>query len=236
MEHRAEAFLNAFGEIEQALRRQLRASSSATFSELLIDGTRRSGAVRQYEVDLREYAELRNAIVHQRTDGHAIAEPYVEVVRHIERIRDRVARPPGLLPLAAQPVITCEATDDIGKAAMQMRQGNFSQLPVYEEGRFVQLLTAETIARWMAAALQDNQGLLEDVPVAEVLPHAETVDNVTFLGRAATAFDALEAFDAFFRRGRFLNAILVTERGSQAQKPLGIVAVADIPAILSSTQ
>jgi hypothetical protein len=236
MEQRAEAFLNAFGEIEQVLRRQLRAQAFTTFSQLLIDATKRSPGVRQFEVDLREYAELRNAIVHQRTDGHAIAEPYVDVVRDIERIRDRLVRPPGLLPLAAQPVVTCEASDHIGSAAMQMRQGNFSQLPVYEDARFLQLLTAETITRWMAFTLRDNDGLLEEVPVAEVLPHAETTDNVAFLSRGATAFDALGAFEEFFQRGQFLNAILLTEAGSTAQAPLGIVAVADIPEILASTR
>ena len=160
---------------------------------------------------------MRNAIVHQRTDGHAIAEPYVDVVRDIERIRDRLVRPPGLLPLAAQPVVTCEASDHIGSAAMQMRRGNFSQLPVYEDARFLQLLTAETITRWMAFTLRDNDGLLEEVPVAEVLPHAETTDNVAFLSRGATAFDALGAFEEFFQRGQFLNAILLTEAGSTAQ-------------------
>lgn len=214
MEQRAEAFLNAFGEIEQVLRRQLRAQASTTFSQLLIDATKRSPAVRQFEVDLREYAELRNAIVHQRTDGHAIAEPYVEVVRDIERIRDRLVRPPGLLPFAAQPVVTCEASDHIGSAA----------------------LTAETITRWMAFTLRDNDGLLKEVPVADVLPHAETTDNVTFLGRAARAFDALGAFEEFFQRGQFPNAILLTEAGSTTQAPLGIVAVADIPQILASTR
>ena len=236
MRDRAEAFLDAFGEIERTLRREVGGSSSATFSELLIDGRKRLPAVRQYEVDLREYAELRNAIVHQRTDGHAIAEPYVEVVRHIELVRDRLVRPPGLLPLAAQPVVTCEPSDAVGYAALQMRSGNFSQVPVYDDGRFLQLLTAEIIARWMALALSDNDGLLEDVPVAEVLPRAETTDNVTFLGRGATAFDALHAFDEFFRRGHFLNAILLTEVGSPNQTPLGIVAIADIPKILALTR
>ena len=67
MEQRAEAFLNAFGEIEQVLRRQLRAQASTTFSQLLIDATKRSPAVRQFEVDLREYAELRNAIINAPT-------------------------------------------------------------------------------------------------------------------------------------------------------------------------
>lgn len=236
MEDRAEGFLNAFGDIERALRRELGASSSASFSEMLVDGCRRFAVVRQFDVDLREYAELRNAIVHQRTDGHAIAEPYVVVVRHIEHIRDRLVRPPALLPLAAQPVIKCEASEAIASAALKMRTGNFSQVPVYDGARFQQLLTAETIARWMAFALGENDGLLEDVPVADVLPHAENTDNVTFLPRTATAFDALQAFDEFFRRGKFLNAILLTQVGSRDQAPLGIVAVADIPKLLASTQ
>lgn len=119
---------------------------------------------------------------------------------------------------------------------MQMREGDFSQLPVYDDSRFVALLTAETIARWMAQELRENEGLIEEVPVSEVLPHAESAHNVTFLGRAATVFDALESFAAFFHRGYTLNSILITETGVPDQHPLGIVTVTDIPAVTALTR
>lgn len=237
MGDQTERFLDAYAEIEHFLRRKLKAGSYEPFAALLRAASKTDAAMLQYEDDLREYAELRNAIVHQRSpDGHAIAEPYLDVVIDIERVRDRLLKPPELRALAAYPVVICRPSQRVGTAAMLMRDGDFSQLPIYEDSRFIGLLTAETMARWMAQELRENEGLVEDVAVVEVLPHAESSDNVTFLPRTATVFDGLQAFESFLRRGLNLNAILLTDSGVRDQTPLGIATIADVPRLLSSTR
>jgi hypothetical protein len=85
----------------------------------------------------------------------------------------------------------------------------------------------------MAVELRENIGLLEEVPISHVFLTLKR-PNFTFLPRIATAFDALDAFDSFVRRGLYLNAILITDTGSASQRQLGIVTVADMPQILAS--
>jgi predicted transcriptional regulator len=230
-------FLDAYAEIEQYLRRKLKADISESFVALVRAASRSDPAVGRFGDDLREYAELRNAIVHQRApDAHAIAEPYLSVVVDIERIRDRLLKPPALSAFAAHPVVVCGLSEHVGVAAMRMRDGDFSQVPIYDESRFVGLLTAETVARWMAQELRENDGLLADVRVAEVLPHAESTENVSFLPRTATVYDGLQAFDSFLSAGLHLNAIVLTESGAPDQGPLGIVTIADVPRVLASVR
>ncbi len=88
--------------------------------------------------------------------------------------------------------------------------------------------------RWVAARLAtDDVGLLEEIAISDVLAYTEDPDNHRFLARQASVFDALDAFDAFSRRGKSLDAILITESGRRDQTPLGIVTVFDIPQLLA---
>src|SRR4051812_42816091 len=43
------------------------------------------------DTDLKEFADLRNAIVHERRGGHSIAEPHEKTVRRLEEIPTRPA-------------------------------------------------------------------------------------------------------------------------------------------------
>ena len=111
---------------------------------------------------------------------------------------------------------------------------DISQIPVYAESQFVELLTAETIARWVAHELSSGLGLLEEASLRAVLEFTEDAEHYAFLARVATAFDALAAFDDFAQQGKYLDAILITNSGKRDEKPLGIVTTFDIPTLIAA--
>lgn len=133
----------------------------------------------------------------------------------IEEIRKIIEDPPRVLQVLQVSVQTCHGDDLVGSAARQMYDGDFSQLPVYEDGSFVALLTAETVARWLAACLESGIGLVGEAPVREVVGYAEDPDNHQLLGREATVFDALRLFEEYSERGKSLDAIVVTHAGGR---------------------
>jgi predicted transcriptional regulator len=231
---RADQFLAAFSRIERKLRDFAEADRSASFYALVDRAAQRSRAVKQFSADLKEYADLRNAIVHERGGGHPIADPREDTVRAIEEIRAVLEDPPILLQVVKVTVETCRIDDPVGRAARQMYDGDFSQLPVYEESAFAALLTAETVARWLAACLEGGIGIVEEAPVRDVLAHTEDPDNHRLVSRDATVFDALQLFDAYSEHGKSLDAILVTHSGRREEKPLGIVTIYDIPRLLTT--
>ncbi|MGH2690053.1 MAG: hypothetical protein ACRDKW_14790 [Actinomycetota bacterium] len=97
------------------------------------------------------------------------------------------------------------------------------------------LLTAETIARWLAAKLADGVGLVEEATVLEVLGHTEDPANhCVFLPRTATAFDALHAFEGHAAKGWSLDALVVTNGGHRNELPLALVTTSDIPTLLGA--
>ena len=91
----AQRFLNAFAMIEKQLKQITGVTRYSRFYQLLNQASRSSGLVRKYEMELQEYADLRNAIVHQRSDeGHIIAIPIDEVVTEIEELARKICEPP----------------------------------------------------------------------------------------------------------------------------------------------
>ena len=225
----SDRFLEAYNAIDKLLRARLGADRATGFYAMVERAAALDGAVRRYSTDLKEFADLRNAIIHERTDGRVIAEPHPETASRLEAILEQLRRPPKLGDLFRARVISSSASAPIGQAAKAMLDGNFSQTPVYEGDLFVGLLTSETIARWLGDQLASGVGLLEEVGVREVLRYTEDPEHYKFRSRTATVFDALADFDEFARRGKFLDAVLITNSGQKNEKLLGIVTIFDMP-------
>jgi predicted transcriptional regulator len=174
----------------------------------------------------------RNHFVHAHRQDKHLAIPSELAIAELSSIRDRLLNPPKLIPMFQMDVATCTPADAIGIPTKQMLEGNFSQLPVYDGGVLIGLLTAETVARWLASRLGGGDGILEEETVGQVMPYQEAEPNHTLMRRDATVFEAMDAFKKFTREGRSLDAIIVTTNGKKTEKPLGIVTIADMPELL----
>lgn len=223
-------YLNAYCEIEGALR-HITGSGKDSFRELVKKSAVKNRVIRAYAEDLFEFTDLRNAIVHKRITGEAIAEPHFDTVLELEKIRDVLINPPVVIPLFEREVTISKPDDKIGKAAKIMLHNSFSQVPIYQGREFKGLLTSHIIARWLASKFETGIGLLEEENVSEVQSFNETADNYIFIGRNCTLFEVLQYFDDFAKRGRNLDAIIITHSGSSLEKPIGIITIFDLPDI-----
>lgn len=231
----ADRFLDAFKAIEDHLRRKAGATGRADFTELVAQHAADDPAVRAHQDHLVQYARLRNAIVHHASDRRrrAIAEPRTDIVKDIEAIRIAVTRPPRLGDVIGGMVTICLPADPIRSATHKMAEGDFSQLPVYENGKVVDLLTSEAIALWMARRLADGLPVDGDTSVADVVTADE--DRLhRVVDRTTTVVEALEMFDqAQSAEGRILQAIVIM-RSPASRTVAGIATVADVPKLLRS--
>jgi len=231
----AERFLDAFARIERRVKRLAGARPTEAFSAVLGQAVRANSAVRRYQDDLREFAELRNALVHRRSGGEIIAEPHDAVTAEIEHIADLVTAPPPAMRLFARRVRTIDEGAPLTEALAIMRRGGFAQIPVERHGRFVALLTADVLTRWIAASTDGDLPDLDSVSVGEVCQYARDAEW-DFLPRTASVFDALERFRRPERVGRRLYALLITEHGLPNEGLLGIITVADLPRALAAIE
>lgn len=231
----ANLFLEYFRKIERILGRtreeNLDRFDPIGFKRLVRDDDTLSKTMKD---DLEEFADLRNAIVH-RSRKRPIAEPNEWVIKRIKEIATFLADPPRIT--YSRPV-TLEPATPVHEAMDLMRRNKFSQIPVCRNGVFVGLLTTDTIARWLADSVANEEPVSFSVPVTEILPFAE--DTVTanhdFLHRNAAQIEVIRLFNKWTREGRRLSAVLITENGLSSEKLLGILTVWDLPGIYRDLQ
>jgi predicted transcriptional regulator len=210
---RAERFLSAFHGVEALLRARLAADRRLRFYDLVNEVAKLDPTVAAFRLDLMEFADLRNAIVHEGT-GSAIANPYPDTVLAMERIASILASPPKLIDvIRVEMVETCGPETLVLEAARTMRRGDFSQVPVVVSRRVVALLTTETVTRFVSVVPDDDLPRLPGVLVSEVLPHAERDDNFEVVTPESTTFEAIELFRTAADAGRSLDAILAVDEG-----------------------
>ncbi len=228
----SDTFLRSFTTIEKWLRSVTGLERNVRFYQLVDRASEHRQDVKRYRDDLKEFADLRNAIVHERTDGHTIAEPNSRAVGDIKRLESLLLSPPKVLPAFQRKVATAEASWPIAKAVSLMATRAFSQLPVIRNGKFEGLLTANTIARWLGYHVDDKLVALDETTIAEVLRYTEVAENHQFVGREASLFDILASFDRFEAKGLPLDAVLITQHGKSGEAFLGVIALYDVPKIL----
>lgn len=228
----SERFLNAFNTIERYLRGQIRANNDVTFYQLVDDVSRSKPVVRRFKQDLKEYADLRNAIVHERGGGHVLAEPNEQAVNDIERIASFLLKPPTLIPLFQTQVITLDKSKPISNAVELILKRSISQIPILDGNRIVSLLTTNTIARWLGKVVNENLVDLKATTIAQVLQYTEDEDNYALVKRDTTIFEALECFQEFESQGKPLQALLITEYGQPKDRIIGIITIFDLPKAL----
>lgn len=231
----SDRFINCFAEIEKWLKEQLGTEEHIPFVRMVHSVSEKNKNVNQYKDDLKEFAKLRNVIVHKRYGNKIIAEPNDFIIEQFNRIQTILLDPPKVISHFKMDVITRNAGECVSEAISDMRSGDFSQVPILLDGEVIDLLTTETIVRWMASQLEI--GLLEPgaVEISEVLPHAEDIkkENYCILSRTATLIDALTLFKSHQFDGKSLDAVLITESSKANQKLLCILTVHDLPKILS---
>lgn len=223
-------FLNAFIEIEGALKTISKNTRNRPFYQLITDAAKYDPFVRDISVELREYGDLRNAIVHERINDAPIAEPHLEVVERLEMIRELLQSPPRVVPLFIKEVVTCGHDESLGKVAKRMLEHAFSKIPVYQGEEFLGLLTAEAITYWLADRISD-QGFLVEENVSVVLDYVDKPDNYRLVTQDCTLFEIIQLFDEFNHLGTRLQAVLISDDGTESGQLLGIITAFDLPKI-----
>lgn len=225
----SERFLSAYNAIEHRLR-ELTGETDlfVGYSQLVDLASNDILEVRQYRDELRGLGYLRNAIVHGYKGKPALAEPEPWVVEEIEKLERIIAEPPAIYPdFCTRDVKTLAPSDPVARAVTMMREGGYSQMPIYQGKDFRGLLTPDALTVWLGDRAAAGVLKLQDTPIADVLALGKYKDYV-FAGRETNVFEAFEHFRRFQKQGRELRAVLITEHGHENQKLLGIMTDRDL--------
>lgn len=231
----SDRFLNAFNSIEQYLRKITGMDTRCGFYHLVKEGSKKNSIIKHFAIDLNEFRELRNAIVHNKRDeeGYAIAEPNDQAIREIELIRSYLLDPPRVIPLFQKKVFALPSNETISRALEFMYTHSYSQIPIMSGGSMDSLLSSHSIARWLGANMEKNFLTLKDTTIKTVLGYAEEdfARNFRIVKDSTTLFDVRELFWQFQDNGEKLEAVLITRNGGAAEELLGIITHWDLQII-----
>ncbi|MCP8969948.1 hypothetical protein [Ectobacillus ponti] len=187
----SERFEVAFNRIHKKLQQLAAPGGNDRFSFLVKEGAKRHGVIRQYEEQLQQYARLRNAMVHEKTDVRFyIAEPHTSIVKDIEHIAGQFQRPQSALSIATAPVVYYYDYTPLKEVLATIQKHSYTQFPIYDKtGEYKWTLTSNMIINWMANNQNGDVIHLEQVKVRD-LRIRKKPNEIAFISAFSDIFEA----------------------------------------------
>jgi predicted transcriptional regulator len=216
-----EQFEANYNATDHFLRKALGSEKQVPFAHLVTEYARRHRGWRDADL-LRTIAEIRNAIVHSKTEPyHYFAVPTPTIAKNLKLCREGLINPVRVIPTFQRKVERVSVDDSLTRVLRIIAKQDYSQFPVYEAERFIGLLTENGITRWFAQHVSTKLSLVEldDVSARQVLKGEEGRKNYHFVCRDTR----VDEVSGLFASERLLEAVLITARGKESEELLGIV-------------
>lgn len=220
-------FINAYNAIDYALRTIYNIKRATSFSDAVRRAAVNNVLIKKYEEKLIDYGRLRNSIVHGN-GNIIIAEPHDEVTEEIEHIANLITIPPTAISVAKnENIVGVEADDNLKKVMQVCHENGYRNLPVFKGEAIIGVANLTYIADAIAQLTTTNKSVdkfIQDTKIEEILKQKQGVEYYLIASENYTVEQALDDF----AKNRHLSAIVFTKRGTNLERPIGILTTADI--------
>jgi predicted transcriptional regulator len=227
----SDQFIDCYNRVDKHLNIVGGFDSATNFSQKVKALSIKDSTIRKFKDELLSYGELRNAIVHNPKIGdEPIAEPHIDTLSQLERIYKEITNPPKVIPKFQGEVLGAQGNDYINDILLEMEHKSFSQFPVFENGKVVELITTNTISRWLSKKLEKNGTIIiDEVKIKDLIPFIEFKLNYKFISRDTNVYEAYDYFvKHIYKDKRNLDVLFITNAGSNSGKLLGLITIEDI--------
>ena len=227
-EKNSDRYIAAFAKLEKKMNSITRRPKYVPFRTNAKIAARYNSVVKNNLEDINIFAELRNALVHNR-DGNdeVMAEPSDNVTERIERLVDALQEDRKVINFARNPVVTGEASDRIEDALQKMAENKTEYMAVYGDGKFRGVFSLHQMFWHMT---QNRDGKPE--AISELLGD-EIQERVFFVNREAILEDIVKLFDLSEADDPRLPVIIVTENGGEDETPQGMITINELAKIVT---
>ena len=229
---RAEEYRIEFNKLETMLKKRANARSEDSVSSVVstLVNIHKDRVVRQFERDIRQFIELRNAIIHQSTN-RAIAEPYEETVVSLRKLVVNIEQPKTAWDIATTELIKVSLEDSLSQVVGQMAEMHITSLPIVEDKKVVGFVSESTIVKIVDKAFEYGGALIDEAKIKDVAydkPYGDASDVYSYVTRKVTVYEIKDMFNDAIKQGKRLLAILVSDKGDASATPLGIITAWDL--------
>jgi len=233
---KSEEFINIYNNLDKYMRNELQVDEYVGHTSI-IDRMIKKGNIffRTYKDDLKSFANLRNAIIHNpdRKTINPIAEPHEIVVSKYKEIMDKVLNPPKALneiAIPSQNIYKINLADNALEVMKIMNKNIFTHVPVLKDDKMVGVFSENTIFTFFTEkeeAIFDDEMTIEDFN--EFIPIDKHPSEVfIFVPRNITMLEIEEIFKNEINDNKRISAIFITENGKEDEKLLGLITPWDI--------
>ena len=215
-----------FNGIEQFLHAALGIEEHETFTQLVNNYAKSHAGWGDAEL-LKRIAKIRNVIVHDKTEPfHYPVVPTRAINEKLRKCKERLITPARALPTFERTVEKISMNDTLTRVLKTINHRDYSQFPVYEDKRFLGMLTENGVTRWLARHVVTTLSLVEldEIFVLHVLQSEEARNNHQFVAGDMR----VDEVTALFARQTLLEAVLITATGKHTEDLLGIATRWDI--------
>jgi predicted transcriptional regulator len=120
------------------------------------------------------------------------------------------------------------------KTIRDMKKHDYDQIPVVDQkGKYIELLTTNTIIRWMGDlnTAQNSKLIIEDAKIKDVVKYAEADEVCEFISKYSKLDILIDKHESIIKAGNKIDAFLITENGNKDEVLQGIITDWEIPEI-----
>lgn len=217
-------FIDAFVKIEIYLKKYL-GDNAFGFTHMVHQASKTNSSVKHHMLDLIEYAQLRNAIIHNRSENNeAIAEPHLDVVKKIESIYNELDNPKSIIDLNLKKAYITNPNESALTLAQIQEENNYSIVPVYDGDNYIGLVHSKLYQSMYAKEASD-------LTVGNLLDYRKDKNRVVFMAKDSKLREIIHVYFDLHEKGKGIVGIIVSENGYTNERPLAIITPADFPKI-----
>ena len=220
-------FINAYNTLDHSLRTQYNFKTNISFSDLIRRCSSLNQVIKLYEDDLIDFARLRNAIIHNRSE-EIIAEPHEDVVALIEKVARIVSTPPlAIEAIRSGEVCTISAEVSLRDLIVETSRVKFTNIPVYKGNVLIGVIRWRVLVEVLGRVITEQRSIdkfVSEMTLEQFLRDFPT--NSHF--RVASANITIEEVLNLFNRNRKLSVVIITRDGTVNDKPVGIITASDV--------
>jgi len=224
----ATRFVNAYNQIDHALRVQYNFKTNITFTDLIRRCSSLNTVIRVYEDELIDLARLRNAIIHNKSDT-LIAEPHIEVVDLLEKVARLVSTPPLAIESIKSGAVDIARSDiTLKDLIVEVSRVRHSSLPIYKGNTLIGVIRwrkfVEVLGGYVLESGKSIDEFIATTTAEEFLKNFPSNNHFAIANNRVS----IEEILTLFNQNRKLACIIITKDGTTTCRPIGIVTTGDV--------
>jgi len=231
----AEEFLNIYNELDAIMRKWLNCGENVSHMYIIDQLGQRRGPVGTHKEELKLYARLRNAIIHNPYSEtiDPIAEPHVTIVKRYAELKEKILNPPKVLAIAVPASKIYSTTmDDYALQIMRvMDKKVYTYVPVLDaNGQIVGVFSESAVFSYLVKNEVCKVGadtiIKEFEEVIPIESHAS--ETFEFVTPKTTLAEVQDLFEHGLTERQRLGVVYVTDSGKRAGQLLGMITAWDL--------